>query len=81
MAAAIKLQEKLQPLSSAPSLLLIGAEDEFVPPTVNRNLLALRMQIAAGTKAKALVVPHGNHKLEGAEHAAVQYIAEFMKAL
>lgn len=60
---------------------MIGAEDEFVPPTVNRNLLAMRMQAAAGTKAKALVVPKGNHKLEGQEKAAVQYIADFMDSL
>ncbi len=75
------MQEKLRPLSSAPSLLMIGAEDEFVPPTVNKNLLAMRLQAAAGTGAKALVVPHGNHKLKGQEAAAVQYIADFMKTL
>ena len=75
------MQEKLHPLNAALSLLMIGANDEFVPPQVNRNLLAMRMQNAAGTKAKALVVPNGNHKLEGEEKAAVQYIGDFLSTL
>ena len=79
--AGLCTQERLQPLNYAPSLLMIGADDEFVPPTVNRNLLAMRMQNAAGTRAKALVVPKGNHKLEREEKAAVQYIADFLKTL
>lgn len=68
-------------LASAPSLLMIGGVDEFVPKAVDKELLAQRMQAAVGTQCKAVVVPNGNHKLEGQEKAVVKYVLDFLHYL
>lgn len=77
----ILLQIKLGHLSTAPSLLMIGEVDEFVPGSVDKDLLAQRMQAAAGPQSEAVVVPKGNHKLEGQEEAAVQFVMAFLGKL
>lgn len=74
-------QEKLKPLAVAPSLLLIGAIDEFVPKTIDKELMAKRMENAIGATAKALVLPGGNHKLEGQERALVQQVETFLSRI
>ena len=60
---------------------MIGETDEFVPKSVDRAVLAKRMQSAAGPQARAVVVSNGNHKLEGQEKATVQYVAEFLERI
>lgn len=59
--------------------MLIGGADEFVPKSVDKDLLARRLGSAAG--AKALVIPGGNHKLEGREVELMNCVADFLQSL
>ena len=71
----------MQGLASAPSLLMMGGSDEFVPKSVDRELLVKRMAAAVGGNCKAVVVEGGNHKLEGSERKAVDLVAQFLQGL
>ncbi len=75
------LQEKLQGLASAPSLLIMGGVDEFVPSTVDKDLLVKRMAAAVGAGCKGVVVPSGKHNLKGSEQEVVKLVADFLSGL
>jgi hypothetical protein len=57
---------------------MMGGADEFVPDSVDRELLVKRMAAAVGPSCKALVVASGKHNLEGSEQEAVHLVADFL---
>jgi len=75
------LQDKLQGLASAPALLMMGGADQYVPQTVDRELLVKRMAAAVGASCRAVVVPGGKHNLEGSEREAVALVADFLSGV
>ena len=61
----LELEAILRPTGASPCLVLLSGSDQYVPMTVDTELLATRLASAIGPTATSRVVP-------GARHAAVQ---------
>ena len=58
--------------------MLLSGSDQYVPPTVDMELLATRLASANGPTATSRVVPGARHALDGMEELGAEIISGFV---
>jgi hypothetical protein len=76
-----ELEDILRPMGASPCLVLLSGSDQYVPLTVDMELLATRLASAIGPTATSRVVPGARHALDGMEELGAEIISGFVSNL
>ena len=77
----LELEAILCPTGASPCLVLPSGSDQCVPPTVDTELLAMRLASAIGPTATSRVVRGARYALDGMEELGAEIISGFVSNL